>query len=580
MNRNIRGVLLRACAIMLLAVPATAQTYLSLAPPTAGTLGGVKSATSTSNMMTGIDTSGNPVFSPAKIAFSVANNTELSALNSTAVPSGYGVQRLGYAAVGDSPAVVYTVSNSACSFNSGAGDGGSQVPTNDGKCFIGQITAVDNRIWGAKNDATSSCVGTDDTAADQYAINYAVGQTSASATASLASAAPIYIGGLSLISSPLYVNRAVGSTRNAAQFFPAGTSGGFCTASAIRMFETNLSFSEDITFNNVQFQASNSSLAAYVLSQKFIRPTFNLTTFNEIKAVGVIGTSQYLQSWTFNGGSVNGWSGTFFGDGDPTNTAYALRVIGVDFESGGNGFTIGNDDNGVFIGNTFEGSGQFLYEVNGYGVTAEGNYFEGNSTADFVFADSAHSGVGSGIKSTGNTHLSVTVYFPEILGNSTGAGSGNYASGSGLFSGLYDDSTTILGKFTSTGDSVASGVISNSAFTNHSITTTPTSLVKGLQAATAYSGGGQANATLMSGIINNVATCTSSGTDSVKLPPAPGYANAPYVAAPIWISNQCGHTIYVYPSNSDVINGAGYVTQASGAVTAYINDAGVEWFTK
>lgn len=160
MNCNIRGVLLRALAVILLAVPATAQTYLSLAPPTAGTLGGVKSATSTSNMMSGIDTSGNPVFSPGKIAFSVANNTELSALNSTAVPSGYGVQRLGVAAVGDSPTVVFTVSNSACSLNSGAGDGGSQVPTSDLKCWIGSYPDVVTATAFAGVDPTGATYST------------------------------------------------------------------------------------------------------------------------------------------------------------------------------------------------------------------------------------------------------------------------------------------------------------------------------------------------------------------------------------------------------------------------------------
>ena len=68
-----------------------------------------------------------------------ANNAGLSAIASTAYPQ---VTRLGYAAAGDSPPVVYTPSGSACSLNAGAGDGGSQVPSADGKCWLGQFQGV------------------------------------------------------------------------------------------------------------------------------------------------------------------------------------------------------------------------------------------------------------------------------------------------------------------------------------------------------------------------------------------------------------------------------------------------------
>jgi len=55
-----------------------------------------------------------------------------------ALPYSYAmaVVRLGYAAPGDAPAVLYTRNNAACSLNAGAGDDGSQVPTSDGKCWI------------------------------------------------------------------------------------------------------------------------------------------------------------------------------------------------------------------------------------------------------------------------------------------------------------------------------------------------------------------------------------------------------------------------------------------------------------
>lgn len=94
----------------------------------------------------------------AGVAAPVSNNVALGLLPSTYATS---VLRLGYAAIGDSPSVLYTPSATACLLNSGAGDGGSQVPSSDGKCWIASLPGpVDVRIFGAKCDGS-----TDDTAA-------------------------------------------------------------------------------------------------------------------------------------------------------------------------------------------------------------------------------------------------------------------------------------------------------------------------------------------------------------------------------------------------------------------------------
>lgn len=80
-------------------------------------------------------------------AFTVNNNTQLSAVPTFITGP---VVRLGYAAAGDAPSVTYNLSGSACSLNSGAGDGGSQVPASGGKCWIANLpAAADVRIWGA-----------------------------------------------------------------------------------------------------------------------------------------------------------------------------------------------------------------------------------------------------------------------------------------------------------------------------------------------------------------------------------------------------------------------------------------------
>lgn len=89
----------------------------------------------------------------------VDNNTVLSSLASTYATS---VMRLGYTTPGDATPVQYTPSNSACTLNAGAGDGGSQIPTSDGKCWIADSkTEFEPQHFGAKGDNST---------ADQVAI--------------------------------------------------------------------------------------------------------------------------------------------------------------------------------------------------------------------------------------------------------------------------------------------------------------------------------------------------------------------------------------------------------------------------
>ena len=95
-----------------------------------------------------------------------ANGTQRSALNSlpllphkatTAALQGTpsttfaALIRDGVAAPGDAPLLMYVPSNLPCSLNSGAGDGGAQVPSLDGKCFlvVPPTSGMDIREWGA-----------------------------------------------------------------------------------------------------------------------------------------------------------------------------------------------------------------------------------------------------------------------------------------------------------------------------------------------------------------------------------------------------------------------------------------------
>jgi hypothetical protein len=84
-------------------------------------------------------------FAPAHIATKAA----LAATASTDYPNG--VWRDDYSAGFGAPPLFYKPSNSACSLNAGAGDGGSQVQSADGKCWLAVFPAgpLDARWWGA-----------------------------------------------------------------------------------------------------------------------------------------------------------------------------------------------------------------------------------------------------------------------------------------------------------------------------------------------------------------------------------------------------------------------------------------------
>lgn len=105
----------------------------------------------------------------------VANQTALTAscVGASGCPSAHaiyavGVWRDAYAASAQSFPVFYEPSGSACSLNAGSGDGGSQVSSADGKCWIADLQGIKPTplIWGAVGNGTA-----DDTVAVQSAIN-------------------------------------------------------------------------------------------------------------------------------------------------------------------------------------------------------------------------------------------------------------------------------------------------------------------------------------------------------------------------------------------------------------------------
>jgi hypothetical protein len=100
---------------------------------------------------------------------SVAPHAASNAILSSISSSFSRIVRDGFASAGDSASTLYTASSAPCSLNSGAGDGGSQVASSDGKCWIAAFgpQGPDVRQFGARGDGS-----TDDTAAVQNWVNY------------------------------------------------------------------------------------------------------------------------------------------------------------------------------------------------------------------------------------------------------------------------------------------------------------------------------------------------------------------------------------------------------------------------
>jgi hypothetical protein len=89
-----------------------------------------------------------------KSLVTVSDNALLGMLSTEQYPAAY---RLGFAAAGDGGGALFIAANAPCTLDSGGGDGGWQVKSADGKCWIsdlGDRIAVPE-IWGAPHDGTS-----------------------------------------------------------------------------------------------------------------------------------------------------------------------------------------------------------------------------------------------------------------------------------------------------------------------------------------------------------------------------------------------------------------------------------------
>lgn len=97
----------------------------------------------------------------ANIRPGVATTAALQLAKTTSFPNG--VWRDDYSAGFGAPPLFFKPGTVACTLNSGVGDGASQVPSADGKCWLGQLKApYDARWWGVSYPFTVNVTATGD----------------------------------------------------------------------------------------------------------------------------------------------------------------------------------------------------------------------------------------------------------------------------------------------------------------------------------------------------------------------------------------------------------------------------------
>jgi len=238
---------------------------------------------------------------------------------------------------------------------------------------------VNVKDFGAKGDGT-----TDDTAACQAAINYA-----------LANNLGLQVSGLCYITASLIINRQVDTTTNVFCISASGTGQGFLVKAGVTLFNTTLNpstignpvVSEFVRFFGVQFQAQTpSDFNTFVISGLFLRINFESCHFQAIKCMN---TTLYAQSWYFLNNTIRRWeNGAFF----RCVGCFDISFINNLSEFGNTFFY--SKDGGIsgarFIGNLFENFSGYALGLDGcQGVEISGNYFEANGTA-LSYPDPAH----------------------------------------------------------------------------------------------------------------------------------------------------------------------------------------------
>jgi hypothetical protein len=280
---------------------------------------------------------------------------------------------------------------------------------------------VSVKDFGAVGDGV-----TDDTAAVQAAVDYCVLNNR-----------DLSVPGLCLLTASININRQVnGVTYDNYFTIFTDSGGGFYVSTAIKLFSSSLTYTttpitQCIKFQNLEFQASVNTLAAYVLDgNKFLRTQFNGCTFSRIRCLT---TAQYTQSIYFFNCNVRRFSGIFY---NCTNVCYDIKFMGNIVESGDQFALMGNATQGptgcCFIGNLIEGMNNYGIQYGvATGLSITSNYFEANG---IDIDGRTLGGTSVGVAVIGNFYSHSPT--PNAYGVLWGPCSGSVSMGNGAYSNI------------------------------------------------------------------------------------------------------------------------------------------------
>lgn len=404
---------------------------------------------------------------------------------------------------------------------------------------------IDASLFGA-----SPSLSVDNTPVIQKAIDYCLSFTPAKS---------LLISERYRIQSTLMVDNPVDASSG--EFYIRGVNGGgFYVDSPITLFSSRLPYqafgnlkapsSEYLHFDKIRFESSDRAINAYVVSDKFLRLTFESCQWRNIKCLA---SADYIQSWAFIGKNLmRRHQGIFL----QATYGYDINIQDVNFEISGSGFIFSQFVNVIRMSGLYENSDGPFFRGGANTGSFEKLYFEHNASPD--------------IEITGGGTLRISSH--HALDNAQATPSNDFWP---IVLGAFVDGVMIDG-CTSNGNicnntaapafSVKRGVnnAGNLEFRSNPL----------VDSALSAAGTNQSTATP----ITREFTLISAGSagNGVRLPSA--NSKARYSA--LTIQNRTAATITVYPASGERITGNGAnagVPVTSGATIRFIYQNGDAW---
>lgn len=218
---------------------------------------------------------------------------------------------------------------------------------------------------------------TDDSAALQKAINYC---------ATFSRWPALVIPGRCRLAASVNIDRLVDTTTGKFRIIGQGPGAGFYVDSAITMFDSTLPTTADpqterVRFEGILFEASDATLASYVLSQKYLRMEFDNCEFQKIRMVNA---TIYLQDYWLTDCRIKDNGVSFMN----CNGLYNVNFIGGSIKFGNtlvNNVSTAIGTNGLHFSGGFlaEGVKTQMVRANGATLSVIGCHFEANKLPMF-----------------------------------------------------------------------------------------------------------------------------------------------------------------------------------------------------